>query len=86
MYRNADGRLHRDDGPAVEYANGRRFWYQNGLLHRVDGPALELGDHGVYWYYKNKCYTDIFLFCDAANIVGRERTLFILRHSDSFFA
>jgi len=24
------GKLHREDGPAIEYANGDRFWYLNG--------------------------------------------------------
>ena len=25
-------KLHREDGPAVEYANGSRIWYINGKL------------------------------------------------------
>lgn len=25
-----DGKLHREDGPAVEYANGDQCWYING--------------------------------------------------------
>jgi len=25
-----NGKLHREDGPAVEYANGTRLWYLNG--------------------------------------------------------
>ena len=24
-----NGKLHREDGPAVEYANGSKFWYLN---------------------------------------------------------
>ena len=23
-------KLHREDGPAIEYANGKKEWYQNG--------------------------------------------------------
>ena len=42
-YYNSAGQLHRTDGPAVEYSNGDRVWYQNGFLHRIDGPAIELG-------------------------------------------
>jgi len=38
-YKN--GELHREDGPAIEYANGNKFWYKNGELHREDGPAIE---------------------------------------------
>lgn len=29
-YKN--GKLHRKDGPAVEYADGRQYWYINGEL------------------------------------------------------
>ena len=35
------GKLHREDGPAVEYANGDKAWYLNGKRHRTDGPAVE---------------------------------------------
>ena len=24
--------LHREDGPAIEYANGSKYWYLNGKL------------------------------------------------------
>lgn len=36
-----NGLLHRDDGPAIEYADGDKAWYLNGLLHRVGAPAYE---------------------------------------------
>ena len=26
-----NGKLHREDGPAVEYANGSKHWYLNGV-------------------------------------------------------
>ena len=29
-YYNAEGKLHREDGPAKEYANGSKSWYLNG--------------------------------------------------------
>ena len=32
--------LHRENGPAVEWAGGTKSWYQNGQLHRTDGPAI----------------------------------------------
>lgn len=37
---NSDGKLHRDDGPAIEHINGTKEWYINGELHREDGPAV----------------------------------------------
>jgi hypothetical protein len=44
-----DDKLHRLDGPAIEYENGCRDWYQNGLLHRIDGPAVE-NVNSTHWY------------------------------------
>jgi hypothetical protein len=40
-YYNALGQCHRVYGPAIEYPNGRREWWQNGQRHRTDGPAVE---------------------------------------------
>ena len=36
-----NGKLHREDGPACEYADGGKHWYLNGKAHREDGPAVE---------------------------------------------
>ena len=57
-WRNEQGRLHRDDGPAVEYADGSKYWYQNGQLHRLDGPAIEYDDGSKYWYQKDQLHRD----------------------------
>jgi hypothetical protein len=51
-YRNEHGELHREDGPAVEYAKGNKYYYINGELDREDGPAVENPD-GHKEYYKN---------------------------------
>jgi hypothetical protein len=45
-----NGNLHREDGPAIEYADGTRCWYLNGKRHRIDGPAFEHADGSRYWY------------------------------------
>jgi hypothetical protein len=42
--------LHREDGPAVEYADGTKSWYLNGKRHREDGPAIEDANGTKYWY------------------------------------
>jgi hypothetical protein len=39
-----DGKLHREDGPAIIYSNGSKHWYINGKRHREDGAAIELPD------------------------------------------
>ena len=45
-----DGKLHRENGPAVEYADGNKWWYLNGKRHRADGPAVEYADGTKEWY------------------------------------
>lgn len=53
-YYNALGQLHRVHGPAVEYADGHREWWQHGRLHRLDGPAIERPDGSCEWYIDDK--------------------------------
>lgn len=46
-----DGQLHRDDGPAIEFLNGSKIWYQFGKKHRIDGgPAVDLIDGHKEWF------------------------------------
>ena len=52
-YYDSTGQLHRDDGPAVEYADGVTAWYQNNLLHRTDGPAVEWKNGGGRIWFMN---------------------------------
>lgn len=52
----ANGKLHRIDGPAVEYSDGSTEWYSNGELHRIDGPAMEAADGYKAWWVKGKVH------------------------------
>lgn len=45
-----NGELHREDGPAVEWANGAKEWYLNGKRHREDGPAIEYSNGHKSWF------------------------------------
>ena len=45
-----NGKIHRTDGPAVELANGTKYWYCDNILHRVDGPAIEGCDGTKEWF------------------------------------
>lgn len=45
-----DSKIHREDGPAIEYYDGSKKWYKNGKVHREDGPAVEWSD-GTRQYY-----------------------------------
>jgi hypothetical protein len=42
-----NGRLHREDGPAIEYPDGSCWWYYDGQFHRVGGPAT-YSSHDTY--------------------------------------
>ena len=49
-YRNQNGVLHRNDGPAMEKINGSTAWMLNGNFHRADGPAIEgQNGHKEWW-------------------------------------
>jgi hypothetical protein len=51
-----NGRLHREDGPAIEYMNGLKEWYCGGILHREDGPAREWIDGSRQWFANGRCH------------------------------
>lgn len=46
---NEQGHFHREDGPAIEMADGDKTWLQNGQHHRIDGPAVESSDGHKEW-------------------------------------
>ena len=49
-----NGKLYREDGPAVEWSDGTKEWWLNDKLHREDGPAIEFANGTKYWYLNNK--------------------------------
>jgi len=53
-----NGKLHREDGPAVEEANGNKKWYQHHQLHRIDGTACEYNDNTELWYKDDKLHRE----------------------------
>jgi hypothetical protein len=54
-----NGKFHREDGPALEYASGTKQWCINGDYHREDGPAIEYFDGDKFWYLNNVEYTEM---------------------------
>ena len=56
-HRNAEGNLHRVDGPAIEYANGTKSWFIDGERHRIDGPAIEWEGGSKEWYINHNDVT-----------------------------
>jgi len=55
-YRNADGLLHRVDGPACIYSDGSQKWYKNGELHRDDGPSVILPNGYQEWHQNGRLH------------------------------
>ena len=51
-------KLHREDGPAVEWVEGDKFWYLNGKRHREDGPAIEYSNGDKFWFLNDEIYRE----------------------------
>jgi hypothetical protein len=52
-----NGKLHREDGPAVECSDYKSWWL-NGQLHREDGPAIEWFNGDKSWYLNDEPLTE----------------------------
>ena len=53
-----NGKRHRENGPAIEYANEDRVWWLNGKLHRENGPAIEFPNGSKWWYLNGIEYSE----------------------------
>jgi hypothetical protein len=62
-----NGDLHREDGPACEWANGDKWWYLNGKYHREDGPAIELANGDKEWYLNGEPRREDGPACELTN-------------------
>ncbi len=41
MWKDIDGKFHREDGPAIIKTDGSYAWFFHGVIHRNGGPAIE---------------------------------------------
>ena len=63
----SNGKLHREDGPAVEYADGGESWYRFDVPHRTDGYAIiDVADDVKSFYILGKRYDDVYEWAEAA--------------------
>jgi hypothetical protein len=68
-WRNIEHQLHRLDGPALEYPNGDKYWYQYGNFHRQGGPALEYsGGYKEWWIRGHKVSIHVWDFFNDEGI------------------
>jgi (2Fe-2S) ferredoxin len=70
-----NSKLHREDGPAVEYPDGTKHWFLNGEYHCEDGPAVEYPDGIKHWYLNGKVVTWQQVFRQAKNQEQQVRVL-----------
>jgi hypothetical protein len=76
LWKNKNNQFHRIDGPAVEYSDGDKVWYQNDKLHRIDGPAIEYNDGKKYWYKNGIRFENKDNFFEALTEEEKEIALF----------
>jgi len=55
---NEFNQLHRENGPAVEWASGNKGYYINDKLHREDGPAIEWASGSKDYFINGKRLTE----------------------------
>ena len=53
FYKKGTFFYHREDGPAIEFADGTKKWYFNGRMHREGGPAYESDGYEEWWINGN---------------------------------
>ena len=51
-----NGKIHRENGPAVEHVHGTRCWGLDGRFHRVDGPAIGYDNRDKRWYLNGELH------------------------------
>jgi hypothetical protein len=79
-YYNDLNQYHREDGPAIEYTDGSKWWYLNGQRHREDGPAIEWDNGTKWWYLNGLCHREDGPAIEYAN--GDKRWYFRGKHID----
>ena len=75
VWRNKEGNWHRIGGPAIEYSNGTKYWFDNGKQHRIDGPAVEYSDGDKSWYLRGKYFESKEAFFEALTDEEKEIAL-----------
>ena len=54
----SNNKLHREDGPAIEWVSGYKSWWVNGQRHREDGPAIEWVSGYKSWWVNGKLHRE----------------------------
>ena len=73
IWLNDNGGLHREDGPALIYNYGSKFWYLDGERHRENGPAIIYESGEKRWYINGEQYDKTDSIFDEAREKYPER-------------
>ena len=76
LWRNKSGKFHRLDGPAIEYTDGRKEWWENGKLHREDGPAILYKNGGKSWFLNDILYRSKEEYFNSLSDKAKAKCLF----------
>ena len=76
---DSNGKFHRDDGPAVIYADGDKAWYQHGVRHRADDPAI-IGADGTEYWYLNHTQLTFDEWIDKVNMSDEDKVMMKLQY------
>ena len=52
-----NGKLHREDGPAIEWPDGTKEWFKHNLLHREGEPSV-IRPGGEEWHINGNLHRD----------------------------
>jgi len=52
------GMIHRADGPAIEWADGEKWWIYKGKMNRLGGPAIERVNGRIEWWVEDKLHRE----------------------------
>lgn len=66
VWKNAAGRYHREDGPAIKWhTDQRESWYYDGEVHREGGPAMTMLTGALIYYHHGNLHRE-----DGPAIIG----------------
>lgn len=84
LYWHKNGKLHRENGPAmIQMLNGECFvssWRQGGVLHRTDGPAVIRKDGSCEWWVNGKQYASAVAYQQVTNLTDEAMIALILQY------
>lgn len=49
IWLNDQGRTHREEGPAIEWDDGSKEWWEHGKRHRENEPAIKWPGYEGFW-------------------------------------